>query len=78
MEQKEFAVMLVVEGAHYELAPQDNNHKLETHKDAFNQMLQFKNQCNERTFLMTAKIGDTRDVIRTDTIKKMYVMRKYK
>ena len=73
MEQNEFTIMAVIKGAHYELVPEMDTHTFITYEDAYAQMLLFKDQCNAKTSLKTAKIEETRDVIRTDTIEKMYI-----
>ena len=72
--EKEYRIRAVVGGAHYELTHPSAKDEFKTYDEAFEQMLRFKNAFNENALLMTAQIGSTRDVIRTDTIEKMYVV----
>jgi hypothetical protein len=70
---KRFVVMGVVKGAHYSLSWNNGNSEI-TQDSAYELMLTWKNSFNDnKPFLFSARIGETVDIIRTDTIEKMYI-----
>ena len=71
---KRYEIMGVVKGAHYELSHLFKDVDIDNRKKAIKIMLGLKNSFNELTYYLSAKIGDTIDVLRTDTVEKMYVM----
>ena len=71
--EKIYDVIGVVDGSHYVLSYAINFDKRE---NAQKTMVSWKNQHNENLkhpYSITAKIGESIDVIRVDTIKKMYI-----
>ena len=76
---KRFVVIGVINGAHYELSWKNESNET-TYEETYENMLMLKNSFNEnreKPFLFSAKIGETVDMIRTDTIEKMYVKTMY-
>ena len=72
-----FVVMGIVNGSHYDLSWK--NYSSETsYEEAQELMLIWKESFNKnKPFMFSAKIGGVIDIIRTDTIEKMYI-RKFK
>ncbi len=66
-------VIGIVNGAHYDLS-YDEPHWEKSYEEANELMMIWKDtfNCNE-PFFIGAKLGKTTDVIRTDTIEKMYI-----
>ena len=71
-----YEIVAVVKGSHYVLNHKDGNIIIKTYEHAFEQMLVWKNNFNDNRktpYLFTVMIGETTDIIRTDTIEKMYI-----
>lgn len=75
--EKVYEIIGVVKGCHYVLS---HGIKPLNEEEAIAGMVSWKNQHNEsreHPYSITAKVGETIDVIRVDTIEKMYIRVKF-